>query len=123
MAPLMLEITVYVLLGFVLLLSNVPPLVAILWDRELRIRYAVLAALLFPCCVNGGHCIGQAILRIFATTTHRTPIARSAIFCLTKIEDMSLWQTRRKIHVSLRLTTRSRHLNETFLQELFAIKL
>lgn len=53
MAPLMLEITVYVLLGFVLLLSNVPPLVAILWDRELRIRYAVLAALLFPCCVNG----------------------------------------------------------------------
>lgn len=40
-----------------------------------------------------------------------------------QIEDMSLWQTRRKIHVSLRLTTRSRHLNETFLQELFAIKL
>ncbi|VDM46058.1 unnamed protein product [Toxocara canis] len=50
------------ILGVVLLLFNVPTLMALLCST-LRVRYAVLAALLFACALNGVQCLGH-----FATT-------------------------------------------------------
>ncbi|KHN79247.1 hypothetical protein Tcan_11901 [Toxocara canis] len=74
-------IVIYAVLGFVLLLFNIPPLVAILSTRDLCIRYGVLAALLLPCCVNGAQCIGQAILRTIINAGTYKPVQHNAIDC------------------------------------------